>query len=898
MGPVLAKLAVWSTTRPWVVLLVAAILTGPAAWVASGLGVSTSRTALVSEDNPHWRRYMAFAHAFGIPEDLVVVVKGEDPKALHAFADRVAETLRTDPEVVSAVFHKLDLSYFESRAPLFVGTDVLDRIESFAHSEAFARLRAVDDPAVRMAALAELVERASNELGPSELAESATSVSGILSTRLRVIFEALESYALSARRPPVELIPRETAVQAILDADHRTGLDADGYLTARDGKAGVLFVRPTYTRDEMKVVVPFVERVRKACRDAEREVPGVRFGLTGIPASEVDELSALRRDTKLTTVIALVGVIILFLAYFRALRLLLLSLVPILLGIVWTAAFVRIAFGYVNLMSSVFLVVLIGMGVDFSVHLAARFLEERRRGRSGVCSTRTAVIGAGRGVVTSAVTSAGAFFAVGWCGFKGIEQLGFAAAFGLVATLVFTLTVFAALLALWGRHLPDAQSPSLGMGGWVRTVLQGRRAVLWGAALVSGPLLVWGLRTPFDFSLLNLLPEHAESAVLMGEMLEDRNLSANAVAASVDSVEEARDLAARFRALPSVHGVISAATFLPPEQDARLSRLRAIDDTLRRTADTARRAAFPRVGLPDSMARLAGALERASELAFAANETVVVNALEAALGHVETVREQLEGPQAAAARAGVVAFTRQLAKRVDDLAGRVGRAVELGPLAPDDLPVGLARRFVSSEGRLAVYAVPKASIWDREALGAFIDDVRSIAPNVTGFPETYYENATLIREGFVRAAVYAAVAVFFLLLLDFGRFRYVAFAVIPVVLGAAWMLGAMYLLNIPYNLANIVGLPLIIGVGIDNGVHVLHRYRRDRSVQLAAVQTGGAVVLSSLTTMIGFGSLAFASHRGYASLGQLLFLGVGACLFTAVTVLPAALATADARERA
>ena len=302
--------------------------------------------------------------------------------------------------------------------------------------------------------------------------------------------------------------------------------------------------------------------------------------------------------------------------------------------------------------------------------------------------------------------------------------------------------------------------------------------------------------------------------------------------------------------------------------------------------------------MPESVARLGRALERASDLAFAAGQSAIVDGLEAALGHVETVVEHLNGPRAETARAGVDAFSRRFAQRVNDLVRRVGRAVDLGPLAANDLPPGLGRRFVSDDGRFAVYAVPKASIWDRAALGAFLREARAIDPEVTGFPETYYENATLIREGFVRAAFYAAAAVFFLLLIDLGRLRYVGFAVIPVVIGAVWMLGAMYLLKIPYNLANIVGLPLIIGVGIDNGVHVLHRYRRDRSVQLAAVQTGGAVVLSSLTTMIGFGSLAFASHRGYASLGQLLFLGVGACLLSAVTVLPAALAAADARRRA
>ena len=498
MGSILTRLAGWSTNRPRAVLFAVAVLTVPAAWLALGLGVSTSRTALVSPDNPHWRRYMAFAQAFGIPEDLVVVAKGDDPEALHAFTDRVSEMLRSAPDV-AAVFHKVDLSYFESRAPLFIDEGLLARLESLSDSEAFARLRTTDDPAVRISALAELIERASRELKPTDVLDGSSgasdTVSRLLSARLPALFETLESYATSDARAPVEFISRETAIQAILDVERRAGLDPQGYLTAQGGKAAVLFVRPTYTQDEMSVVLPFVERVREACRRAEREVAGVRFGLTGIPASAVDELEALQRDTRLTTAIALLGVMALFLAYFRALRLLVFSLVPIALGIVWTAAFIRVAFGHVNLMSSIFLVVLIGMGIDFSVHLAARFLEERRRKEGGVCPVRMAVTRAGRGVVTGAVTSAGAFFAVGWSGFRGIEELGFAAAFGLLVTLVFTLTVFTALLALLGHHLPDARNPTLGMAGWVRTVLRGRRAVLVVAVAVSAPLLWFGTKT-------------------------------------------------------------------------------------------------------------------------------------------------------------------------------------------------------------------------------------------------------------------------------------------------------------------------------------------------------------------------------------------------------------------
>ncbi len=141
----------------------------------------------------------------------------------------------------------------------------------------------------------------------------------------------------------------------------------------------------------------------------------------------------------------------------------------------------------------------------------------------------------------------------------------------------------------------------------------------------------------------------------------------------------------------------------------------------------------------------------------------------------------------------------------------------------------------------------------------------------------------------MRASIYAAIAVLVLLMFDLRRPRWVLLAAMPVMLGALWMAGSMFVFDMSYNLANIIGLPLVIGVGIDNGVHLIHRYREEHDIEAATVRTGGAVVLSSLTTMVGFGSLGLATHRGYSSLGAILFLGVGACLTAAIVVLPAVL---------
>ena len=880
MNAFLAWCADASTHQPKRLLWAATLLTIPLLVVAARLEISTSRTALVSEANPHWQRYMAFAREFGIPEDLVVVVDGDDPDAVHRFMDAAAASLRDAPtDAIQSVFYRIDLNKFEKRGLVYVEDEDLARLQKIVGLEPTRRLLAQRSTGERVAALGALLGEAPNVVG----ADAGPRQTELMAMTLARLIDAMHSYALSGHEGPLQLLDRNAAMRAaMVGRGARGGIDGEGYFTVRDGKTGVIFVRPRYTRDEMQVVLPFVASVRRACELASQRVPGVEFGLTGIPATQRDEFHAIQQDTLLTSAVALLGVAILFLLFLPALRLLLYALVPVAFGVVWTAAAIQVLFGYVNLMSSVFLVVLIGMGIDFSVHLAARYLEGRRRGSSSDEAVRQAVLRSGRGIVTAAVTSAGAFAAVGWCGFQGIEQLGIAASIGLMLTLFAALTVFPATLAVAGPRIPLRTPRVVGLHGWAM-ILQRRPVAVAALVLVlSIPVGLAGWHTPFNFSLVDILPEDAESAQLMDRMLNERELSANAVVVAAPSLHEARVVAAKLRAKPTVYRVLDPGMFLPDEQGARLARIEAIRQGFEKPPPPP-----IDVSLADAVDELETQLEDLTDLAMQQKRQAAARSMENALEKVSEIGERIDDP---AVVAGLQRFTDALSQAARDGRQRITDTVAAGPVRPEDLPEPLRRRFVSSAGRYAVYAVPRDSMWDRRALGAFIEEVRAVAPDATGFPETFFENTGLIQRGFMRAALYASIAVLILLGTDLRRARDVLFAVIPVGLGVVWMVGSMRLFGVSYNLANIVGLPLIIGVGIDNGVHLMHRFRESGSMVESVTHTGTAVMLSSLTTMLGFGALALSSHRGLASMGIMMFLGVGACLLMAMTVMPALLA--------
>jgi predicted RND superfamily exporter protein len=213
-------------------------------------------------------------------------------------------------------------------------------------------------------------------------------------------------------------------------------------------------------------------------------------------------------------------------------------------------------------------------------------------------------------------------------------------------------------------------------------------------------------------------------------------------------------------------------------------------------------------------------------------------------------------------------------------------------VTPEDLPEQ-ARQFFYRETpagpRYLLRVYPSGHVEDTEFAPKFLSETRSVDPVVTGFPVNFYEFAIVMQDDFRLASVYAMAAILLLLFFDLAYRRDIALAIVPLVMGGVWMVGSMNLLGFDYNLANIMAIPLIVGIGVAYGVYVIHRVREDsppRPRQVVAT-TGKAVVFSALTTMVSFGAMGVASHRGAASLGQTLLIGIGACLVTALAVLPA-----------
>jgi predicted RND superfamily exporter protein len=226
----------------------------------------------------------------------------------------------------------------------------------------------------------------------------------------------------------------------------------------------------------------------------------------------------------------------------------------------------------------------------------------------------------------------------------------------------------------------------------------------------------------------------------------------------------------------------------------------------------------------------------------------------------------------------------QLQLMADQVVGR--------PMGVDDIPQEVREMLVGKTGKFLVRVFPKENIWEREPLVKFVREVQSVAPKVTGTPLGLYEFVELLKTGYRNAALWALLVIAIFIFVDFRGGYATLLTILPLLVGTAWMFGAMVVLGINFNPANIMVLPLIVGIGVAYGIYVVQRYRESHEATFYSKSTGRAVVLSAMTAMFAFASLLIGKHRGIRSLGLVTTIGVLACLVAALVLLPSLLEVA------
>lgn len=864
--------------------------------VTNGLRIDTSRTNMVSEDNADQARYQTFLREFGAALSVVVVIEGDDVTRNRRFADELAATLREDPKV-GTVTHRVHAEPFRRWGLLYADDGRIRNIADLARKvgdalgegRAPVHLDGVSGALAQLNALFARLEEGHTE-GLGSLAETgAPAGEGGLGDAFRLLREALSA-------------PDWTELQMVRAIDGGAldvaGADDQGYLAADGGRLVLLFAQPATANDEASTLIPFVHGVEQA---AARLAPqGVWVGVAGYPSYIAAEMTIVSRDLMVTTLVALAGVTLLFLLFYGSLAVTVVVYVPLVVGVLLDLGFTALAYGRINMLSSGFLAFLVGLGVDFGVHIVARFDEALRSGRSLTEALAEAIRDAGPAIVTGAATSAAAFLATGITEFTGMQELAVISAAGLLCTLVAALTLAPCLLAMrYERHARKGRPYPLrrdrASGGGIGRVVVRRPVLTLGAAALVTLALVPAIRPMhFSFDVNQFLDPEVPARAAYEKLRRAEAFSPDYAVMVAHSPGEARTLADAASARKDlVARVDSIATYLPANQQEKEPAIRSAKVALAR---------LPRLTLVDPVAPEGAELDRQLSAAI---EYMKVDLPLTLRMHG---KDSLIPSVAAGAAEGelLLALIRELPPdeleaRLSNLEQRLGALLgemqdfvrsEAVSMGPDDLPSEVRDalfRHTAGGDRYLVRVFPRGSIADPEFMEAFNGHLKGLDPEVTGIPVTFVAFGKLLRDGLEASAIYATVAVLVLLFIDFRTIRGTLLALFPLALGLVWMVGGMNALGIGYNFANVIAIPLILGIGIDSGVHVVHRWLRGTPPADLPATTGKAVLVSSLTTIVGFGALMSSDHRGMWSLGLTLVLGVAACMVAATLVLPALL---------
>ncbi len=974
---------------PGRVLLLALVLGVAAALTVPLLNIDAGHSALFDSKDIHHQRFKRFLNDFGSPDVLFALVQGGNAETRREVIDALRKRLPQSAQKVQEKGGQSTCLRKTDRAPGCV-RDVVGRFELgplrpygllyLSQKSLKSLVMTLSDPNMGLHKIAEI----------NDLAALFTTMASEVDRRAQFAVEpigkAMKSAELAMRLferfiGELDLRARDDARAKVTLADafletlgkklkerlQRSGIDTHGYLVSRDGKLHLALIRPANGSDEPGVVVAFVRYVQRIADAAAAEVTrrhsdatkkGVkgtqgtlRVTLTGLPALIKAEKETLNRDLMFTSAVAAVGILLIFIFGFRSLRQGILGLLPLAISVLWTLAFVWAVYGGLNLVTSAFLPTVFGLGIDFAVHLLSRYNEARRKGSDAAEAARAAITRAGPGMLTSGLTTAGAFLALTVNEFKGFIQLGTITAVGLLFSLFAALTIGVALLVhprlTFLQKVPKERQQTKDGGGesmrFANAIMRHRWLVLGSAVLISAVMVWRGQSIPWSYDYLKLLPTGSPAVKAMRTLATRTDYSGEVAAIRAPDAATAIRMVKALRQKETVGRVESLAPYIPTDQQAKeaiIAKLRPLYAKLD-AAHSARNAtsapATSPSSAPSSAAKSLSSLTASGTHAsmspagihlppiditkFRASVTELIDNLQdarfaaksggkdrAAL-LLKTPIDALNALQKTLAKLPVADMGRRLArfqhsffKRWHEGQALLRQGVFAGSISAKKfvslLPGGLRTRLYS-HGAFAIYVYPKRWLWAPGFLKRFIDDLRSVDPAATGWPVTHWEANLMIERGFHTASLLTGLALFLLLFVDFRSVRYTLLAIAPVLVGMMWMWGGISVLGMSYNFANIIGFPLVIGIGVASGVHILHRYRQEGEHHVAHVvhHTGLAVLLSALTTMAGFGSLALARHQGMSSLGVVLLLGVTSCLLTATVVLPALLAALGREPR-
>ena len=863
--------------HPWLVLLLALVLSALSLWYTSQrLEFLTGRDDLMPKNTPFHSDYREFRDEFGSMDDIVVVIESADAERAGAFGTKLYQALAQDKKHFSELFYPYALPFFRNNGLLFMPLEDIKELRRNLTLAAPVLQELSRSPSVQtlFSYLTGTMERLS--------AGDESQLPGIL-FMLDKLGAGFTGFAGGQGGAP--------SLEGMF-------MSSDSAF-ARAGRQQVMTVLPVRTMEGFVPAGAAIAAIRAeiARLKALPEFKGVTVGLTGSPVLEYEEMATSQEDIALATMVSLLLTVILLLVAFRGVLNVCAAMVTILVAVALSFGFATLAVGHLNILSMVFAIMLIGIGIEYGIQLVLRYQEELRLGSGELEAIRTGLNRNVWAIVMAAATVAAAFLTFIFTDFKGIAELGIIAAGGVAICVAATFTVLPAMLVLLARYRKRRPVRNLKVEREkqrLSALLFGHPKVVIVATAVCCAASLYPLsRISFDYNLMNLQAKGLESVSYAYKLMKSKENAGYFAVVTAGNAAEAARKGRALEALPTVDHVVTLNSMVPDRQQEKLAELAAIRRELSGVNPGEYEEDLSLMELPtvfenfrNATVKLKEKLER-EQRAEARQVAAFQAILDNFFATLEKERERNAVGMLQDFQGGMFA---ELPQKI----ALLKESLNAAPVSEADIPAELRSRFVGKSGKYLLQVAPKEEIFNREPLKAFLEEVRRVAPHATGEPVMVYESMTIMRDSYRLAFIYAFAAIVGILLVAFRSVKFAVIGLIPLAVGVLFMIAGMWLFGISFNSANIIVMPLVLGIAVDSGIYIINRFRREEGSagEVVISSTGVGVLLNTLTIMASFGALMVAHHQGVFSIGVVMSLGMVACQIAFMITLPAVLTLA------
>ncbi|MGA3112830.1 MAG: MMPL family transporter [Syntrophobacteraceae bacterium] len=904
------NLVAWVLPRPRFILAAALLSVIGSLWLAAvRLEVRTDQLELISTRNPLIAKSQTLDEFnFHGKTTFALVVRGPTQDRAIEFMNAIVSKIQADPEHFQDVFYRINPDEFKKWLLYYLDEDDLVTIRNTLEKNSVLVHKMAENP--DLLNFFELVNRdmASRMVGEfftGFLDEEVTPQGPGKEARpldLEFLIKVLDGFSgyLSGSK--------YASPWSSFFKSGAWDLEKEGYLWEGKKKLLIAEVMPAKVSGQVSKTLKSLAQLRNYIHELRASgFSDVEAGVTGQEALNNDEMSTAMADMTNATWLSMLGVLLIMVLFLRGFRHPVIILISLAVGLCWTFGWTAIFIGHLNILSIVFAPMLCGLGVDYAIHWFARFEEERDLADG----TRSAVIRrvmdkSGPGIMLAGLSTAFSFLPFILTGFRGLMELGMITGMGILLIILADFTVLPALSHYLAVEKPPVKRSSAQANNryLLRLGPRGVRTILALALIfcIAGSLSASRVR--FDLNPLRLQSKNAESVYWEKVLVENSDRSIISAAILTDSPEEVMKESAKFKALRTVSHVDNIFTLLPDDQEEKMPVLCSIallvpelqppvlrlaskqdQSNLDAAADACDGPSY-KAGLIEVLQRIRFKMQDEQAREWGASKPLVeqmvkvrklIDGIVQALDISSTDSERL------------FKYRRHFEKDIVEQWTLIKESSSASPMGIHDLPSQLRDQFLQGNQYL-VRIYPREPIWEEGTLTRFVNDIQSVNPDVLGDPVYLYVFASAFKKASINASIYALIAISVLLAFTFRSLRLMLISLIPLVAGTIWTVGIMAAAGFDFNLANSIFMPLVVGAGVEYGVIILQRWREGPAgYGRLPFSTGKGVILASLTTTIGFGTLMISNHRGIFSLGFVAWAGSICVVVAALFILPAIL---------